>query len=216
MTDPRGASEDSLAAGDAIAAEILAELDPFRFDEAADPAEREECFRLRYRAILEFELAAAERFPDGLERDGFDIDAVHIIGRDGARAIATCRIVLPAPGRTLPLERAFGLELPDIDVVEWGRLVVDPDYRGDGHSVLMGLAARGWIATRALAYAAIVAATPKRLIGLFEALGFAVTVLGPPRRYWGDARYPILCDARPTIQRLEPLWLPHPDHPHPP
>jgi N-acyl-L-homoserine lactone synthetase len=200
----RGHRDEPLAAGDAIAADILAELEPFRFRETLDEGERQECFRLRYRAVVEFRLAPAESLSDGMERDEFDHDAVQIIGCDGARPIATCRLVLPAPGKELPAAHAFGFRLPGAtSAVEWGRVVVDPDYRGDGHSIFMGLAAQGWRSMRARGYSTCIAATPKRLIGLFEALGFTVTVLGPARRYWGDERYPILCAARPTIQQLE-------------
>jgi N-acyl-L-homoserine lactone synthetase len=204
----RGNRDDPLAAGDAIAAGILAELEPFRFREVVDDAEREECFRLRHRAVVEFRLAAAESAHEGIERDEFDPDAVQIIGCDGQRPIGTCRLVLPAPGRILPVVHAFGLRPSAAGaVVEWGRVVVDPDYRGDGHSIFMGLAAQGWLSMRARGYVAAIAATPKRLIGLFGALGFTVTVLGPARLYWGDERYPILCEARPTIRQLEARWL---------
>jgi N-acyl-L-homoserine lactone synthetase len=203
----RGTRADPLAVADAIATEMLAELEPFRFREAVDDAEREECFRLRYRAVAEFGLGPAESIADDLERDEFDPGAVQIIGRDDAVSIATCRLVLPAPGRILPAAHAFGIQLSGaVDVVEWGRVVVDPDYRGDGHSIFMGLAAQGWRSMRARGYVACIAATPKRLIGLFEALGFTVTVLGAPRSYWGEERYPILCAVRPTIERLELRW----------
>jgi N-acyl-L-homoserine lactone synthetase len=209
MTSPerRVDTGDAIAAADAIAADILAELEPFQFREAVAEAEEEECFRLRYRAVVEFELAAAETLPDGRERDAFDTGAVQIIGCDGPRAIATCRLLLPSPDRILPAARAFGVELPrGVDVVEWGRVVVEPDYRGDGHSIFLGLAAQGWRSMRARGYVACIAATPKRLIGLFEVLGFTVTVLGPPRHYWGDERYPILCDVLPAIERLDMRW----------
>jgi N-acyl-L-homoserine lactone synthetase len=203
----RGVPDDLLARGDAIADEILAELAPFRFREAVADAEREECFRLRYRAVVEFELAPADSIAGGMERDEFDSGAVQIIGCDGARPIATCRLVLPAPGRILPAAQAFGVELSDASAVaEWGRVVVDPDYRGDGHSIFMGLAAQGWRSMRARGLVACIAATPKRLIGLFEALGFTVTVLGPPRSYWGEERYPILCAVGPIVERLGPRW----------
>jgi N-acyl-L-homoserine lactone synthetase len=197
----------TFAVGDAIAAEILASLEPFRFAEATDEAAMTECFRLRHRALLEFDPAAAGVCPDAEELDEFDADAVQLIGRDHTRAIATSRLVLPSPGRLLPVEGAFGLEVSSGGrVVEWGRVVVDPAYRGDGHSVFMGLAAQGWVSMRARGYAAAIGATPERLVGLFEALGFAVTVLGPPRRYWGEERVPILCGALQSIERLETSW----------
>jgi N-acyl-L-homoserine lactone synthetase len=215
--DAPGAAET----GDAIAAEILSALAPMQFREAASEPERMECLRLRYRAVVEMRMAAAADFPNGLESDDFDASAIHILGLDDGRSIATSRIVLPLPGRSLPTEAAYGLRLPGAGVVvEFGRVVVDPGYRGDGHSVFMGLAARGWLSMRARGYTTAIGATPRRLIALFEALGITVTVLGEPRSYWGEERYPILCDSRPAIERLEREWLageggppPAPDEP---
>jgi N-acyl-L-homoserine lactone synthetase len=202
MSD-RDTSDRAIETGDAVADEILSGLDPFRFGEAADPAALSECFRLRYRAVPEFDPAAAGRFSSEEERDEFDSHAIQIIGRDGATPIATCRIVLPVAGQLLPMERAFGLALSlTSPMVEWGRVVVDPAYRGDGHSIFMGLAAQGWRTMRERGYTTAVGATPPRLVALFEALGFAVTSLGLARSYWGEPRVPILCEARPSVRGL--------------
>lgn len=207
-SSPAANAPGSAETGDAIAAEILSALAPMEFREAASEAERVECLRLRYRAVLELRLAVAEEFPEGLESDEFDASAIHIIGLHENRPIATSRIVLPIPGRQLPSEAAFGLRLSDAGgVVEFGRVVVDPDYRGDGHSVFMGLAARGWLAMRERGFTTVIGATPQRLIALFQALGISVTVLGESRRYWGEERFPILCDSRPAIARLSKEWL---------
>lgn len=188
-----GSAHDAAALRDDVAARILASLRPLRFREATSAPEREACLRLRYQAVIERRLATAESFPDGLESDGFDADAVHVLGSDGSRPIAASRIVLPAAGRPLPTEAAFGVQLPAAAViVEWGRIVVDPDYRGDGHRVFMGLAARCWLSTRARGYTTVIGATPKRLVAMFDALGFPVTVLGAARQYWGEERHPIL------------------------
>lgn len=209
MSQPASAEADPLAVGDAVAADLLAELEPLRFVEAADERECEEAFRLRYRAVIERGMAPAERFAAGLERDEFDAGAVQIVGWDGTRPIATCRLVLPTPGRPLPMEAAFGLEITGSGgMVEWGRVVVDPGYRGDGHSVLMGLAARGWLAMRARGFTTAVGVTPERLVSLFRALGFAVILLGPPQTHWGEERYPILCEGRTAIPGLDRLWGP--------
>jgi N-acyl-L-homoserine lactone synthetase len=206
--DTAGVSNELAAVGDAVAAEILAALEPMQFREAVDAREREACFRLRYRAVVEMRMAAVERFPDGVETDVFDADAIHILGTDADRVIATSRIVLPVSGTRLPTEAAFELQLACAGrVAEWGRAVVDPDYRGDGNSVFMGLAAQAWRSIRARGYTTVLGATSKRLIALFEALGFSVTVLGPSRMYWGEERYPILCDSGAAIRRLEQEWL---------
>jgi N-acyl-L-homoserine lactone synthetase len=203
-----GAGEDRLSLGDDLAATILEELQPLRFGEAEDLCEREACFRLRYRAVLEMGMAAAEQFPDGLEHDEFDAGAVQILGRDQVNIIATGRLVLPKSGGRLPAEQEFGLRLAGgLDVVELGRVVVDPGYRGDGHSVFMGLAAQAWLSMRARGFTAAIAATTQRMIRLLEAIGFTVTVLGPPLPYWGEERYPIICDGRPAIPGIERHWL---------
>lgn len=207
-SDESDAVDKGLTMGDDLAASILEDLDPLHFGEAVDPIEREECFRLRFRAVLEMEMATADRFPEGLERDEFDAGAVQILGRDQARIIATGRLVLPGHGRLLPTEQEFGLRLSgELEVVELGRVVVDPGYRGDGHSVFVGLAAQAWLSMRARGFTAAIASTPQRLIKLFEALGFTVTVLGPPRPYWGVERYPIICDGRPAIPGIQRHWL---------
>jgi hypothetical protein len=88
-----------------------------------------------------------------------------------------------------------------------GRVVVDPDYRGDGHSLLMGLVAQCWLSMRTRGYSTAIGATTRRLIALLEALGFPVEVLGPPRTYWGEERYPIFCGGRPAVSELKGEWL---------
>ncbi len=202
----------NVATGDAIAAEILASLEPMRFREAIDERERDACLRLRYHAVVEMAMATAETFPAGIESDEFDAGAIHILCTDEDRPIATSRLVLPVAGAMLPTEAAFGLRLADAGgIVEWGRVVVDPDYRGDGNSVFMGLAAQAWRSMRNRGYTTVLGATTKRLIALFEALGFSVTVLGEPRTYWGEERYPILCDSGSAIPRLAREWLAEPE-----
>ena len=52
--------------------------------------------------------------------------------------------------------------------------------------------ARFWLETRARGYTRIAAVAPQKVIGFYERLGFEVTVVGEPRWYWGDERYPIL------------------------
>ena len=206
----------ALTDGDAIARAILADLAPLEFGEARDAAEGAACLALRYRAVLEMRMAPAESWPDGLEHDAWDAEAVHVVGRHDRRPVATSRVLLPSAGRTLPTAAAFGLRLADPEgTAEWGRMVVDPAWRGDGHSVFLGLAAQSWLSMRARGFSRVIGATPRRLVALFDAIGFSVTVLGEPRRYWGEERVPILGEARPTIRRMEAEWLarPGPDEP---
>lgn len=196
-----------MALGDDLAASILESLAPLSFREAVDPQERQACFRLRYRAVQEFDARAAERLADGLEKDEFDPGAVQILGSAASGPIATCRLVLPEPGRRLPAEREFGLRISvDREIVELGRLVVDPGYRGDGHSILMGLAARAWLSMRARGFSTALGATPRRLVHLLDALGFQVSMLGPARMYWGEMRYPFLCEGGSAAPEIARRW----------
>ena len=214
MNQPTVERDAVLAAGDAIAADLLSQLQPMRFAEAINERERTEAFRLRYRAIAELGLASLQEYPHGLDCDDLDADATQIVGWDGETAVATLRIVQRSDGRALPVESAFSLDLASVEpVVEWGRLVVDPNYRGDGQSVLLGLAARAWISMRSLGFTTAVGATSKQIIALLEGIGFAITVLGPARMYLGAERYPILCEARASVTRLE-RHLSAPGEPH--
>ena len=200
--------DDRLLVGDALAREILDALAPLRFTEATGEGEREECFRLRYAAVRERAMADSERFPHGMERDDFDEAAIQILGWDGHIPIATCRVLTPASDRVLPIQTEFGIQLTAAGgIAEWGRLVVDPGYRGDGHSVILGLAAQGWMSMRDRGYSRVIAATTGRLIALFEALGFSITRLGPPREYWREERFPILFDGGATALGVEQEWL---------
>ena len=198
---------DLLEVGDAVAADLLTSLLPLRFDEVADEGERRAGYRLRYDAVVERALAEASRFPDGLEVDEFDDRAVHIVGWDGEVPVATCRLVLPAPGSPLPVEAAFGLTVPGAEsMVDWGRVVVAASHRGSDHTMFMGLAARGWLSMRARGFTTALASTPARLVELFAQLGFAVTVLGPPAVHWGEERHPILCEGRAAVPGLARNW----------
>lgn len=199
--------EDLLASGDAVVRKVLAKMAPLRFDPASDEGEREAAFRLRYRAVVERNMTAAERFPDGLERDDFDLRAIHVVGWDADRPVATCRLVLPNGGAALPLEQDFHIEVAAREqTVELGRMVIEREHRGAGHRMLIGLASRAWLCMRERGLTDVVAATPTRLAQLFGTLGFAVTVLGPPRMHWGEERIPFHCDGLATLSRIRHLW----------
>jgi N-acyl-L-homoserine lactone synthetase len=200
-------SRESNAIGRAVAADILDWLCPLRFDEASGETERREAFRLRYRAVVEGGMDRADRFPDGLEQDDHDVDAVQLIGWDGDQAVATCRLVFGQSGRPFPLETAFALTLPSRErTVEWGRVTIHSRRRGQGHRLVMGLAARGWLTMEALGATVAIGITPERLVAFFTTLGFPLTVLGPPRVYWGEERVPILCEGVQAAAALGRFW----------
>jgi N-acyl-L-homoserine lactone synthetase len=193
--------------GRAAAVDLLNWLSPLRFDEASSESERVEAFRLRYRAVVDTGMDSPDRFPDGIERDDHDADAVQVVGWDGDRAVATCRLVFARPDRLLPLETAFDLTLPSrVGLVEWGRVATDPSRRGEGHRLVMGLAARGWLAMETWGATVAIGVTPQRLVSFLGALGFPLTVLGPSRVYWGEDRVPVLCEAATAAAVIADVW----------
>lgn len=193
--------------GRAVAANLLDWLAPLRFEEASSESEQREAYRLRYRAVVDAGMDTSNRFPDGLERDAIDAEAVQIVGWDGDRAVATCRLVFARNGRPFPLETAFALSLPSRDrTVEMGRVAIDPRRRGEGHRLVMGLAARTWLAMEARGATVAIGVTPERLVAFFSTLGFPITVLGPPRVYWGEERVPILCEGVRAAAALGRIW----------
>jgi N-acyl-L-homoserine lactone synthetase len=200
-------SQQSHAMGHAVAADLLSWLSPLRFDEAASESERREAYRLRYRAVVECGMDTADRFPDGLESDEHDAAAVQVVGWDGDQAVATCRLVFEQSGRPFPLETEFDLTLPSRErTVEWGRVAIDSGRRGEGHRLMMGLAARGWMAMEARGATVAIGVTPERLVAFLSTLGFPLTVLGPPRMYWGEERVPVQCEGARAVVAIGQLW----------
>lgn len=109
-----------------------------------DAAARDEVFRLRHAVYCEelgYEDPAA--FPDGLERDAYDDDAVFALlrQRDGGRAMACVRLILDVDGRgrPFPFEQvcAGRLDLSRFDPAafirhtagEISRLAIHRDFR---------------------------------------------------------------------------------------
>ena len=92
-------------------------------------------------------------------------------------------------------------------MVEWGRMVIDPEYRGGDRGVLMGLGARGWLAMRGLGFTVAIGATPVSLVELFDSLGLGVTVVGPSQLHWGEERCLIVCEGRLAIPGIERVYL---------
>ena len=195
------AHHDGLARLDDLAARLLGDTTPLRVGIARTEAERIECYRLRYDAVVRRRWADPADYPDGLERDAYDDVALHLVGWLGDRLAATARLVLPRPGIRLPTEEAFGDTIePAGRVADLGRMTVAKDVRG-GQNPLVSLLALGWRTARENGALALCAALTRSMTRLYDALGIPVAVVGPPRRYWGRDRYPIVfdADARPRI-----------------
>jgi hypothetical protein len=189
---------------DLLAADILARYD-YRFTVAADEAERDVAYRLRYRAVVEQGWAPAAAFPDGRDRDAFDEGAVHIVGWDGEAAVATGRLVLPP--RPLPTEEVCGITVePRGRVADVGRMTVASRHQSTGHAAFLALLARLYLEVRARGYEVACGLMSARARSLMRLLGVQIEVLGDERPYCGDARAPVRFTVVGSSTSLTTRW----------
>jgi N-acyl-L-homoserine lactone synthetase len=180
---------------DTVAESFLDAARPYEFRRAASPSETESGLRLRYRVAAARGWVSIEDIPDGIERDPFDDEAIHIGGWEGGEIVATMRLLFGSPTRRLPVEELFELDLgAGTPVVEWGRISVAPEYRSPDHRVFWGLLARGWLEGRARGFSVVAGIASTGMVARYRSAGFPVRVLGEPRLHWGEDRYPILMD----------------------
>ena len=188
---------------DALGRRVVAAAAPLAFRRARSEGELEAVFRLRYRVCVDRGWVKAEELPDGVERDAYDERAIHLTAWDGERLAALCRIVLPEPGRRLPVEATFDLVLePPGQVVDLGRVAVADTYRGNDRRVLSGLVGCAWLEARSLGFHDCSGVASKPMLELYRRAGLEMTVLGPPRLSWGEWRMPIQIDVVRTAERV--------------
>ena len=94
--------------------------------------------------------------------------------------MGTLRLVLPMPGKRLPVEEAFDLAVePAGEVVDVGPAVVAPGLGSErARQVADGLVAQAWFETRARGYLVMAAIASSRLAERYRALGLDVEVIG--------------------------------------
>jgi hypothetical protein len=111
--------------------------------------------------------------------DAFDARALQICAWDGETLVGTLRLVLPVPGKRLPLEQEFGLAVePAGEVVELCAPLVTPEWSGQPRRrVEDGLVAQAWFETRARDYRVMAAAVSPQLAARYGALGLGVEPL---------------------------------------
>ncbi|NYJ05108.1 hypothetical protein [Petropleomorpha daqingensis] len=189
---------------DGLAARLLA-ASPYRFTVADGPDDRSTAYRIRATASIEAGWAAPDAFPDGMERDGFDAAAVHVLGWDGADPVCTGRLVLP-PG-PLPTEVATGLVVePQGRVVDVGRMAVLRSHQTFGHGVFLVLLCRLYREARAAGFefACGMMAPPAR--SLVDRLGLRLEQLGPERVHHGQLRAPVRFVLASNVAPLVDRW----------
>jgi hypothetical protein len=176
------------AALDGLVTRLLA-MSPFDYRVAADDSERALAYRLRGRTVLDRGWARPEDLPDGQEHDEYDSSAVQVIGWDGDRPMCTGRLVFPP---VLPTERACGIVVePRGRVVDVGRMCVARSHQSRQHAAFLGLMCHLYLQTRAHGYAVACGMMSAPACALVRYLGLELEILGPERRYWNEARYPV-------------------------
>jgi hypothetical protein len=152
---------------------------PFDYRVAGGDSEREIAYRLRGSAVIDRGWCTASDLPGGMERDGYDDRAIHVIGWDGHVAMSTGRVVLP-PG--LPTEEACGLVVePRGGVVDVGRMCVAPSHQSLEHAAFIGLMCRLYLVMREQGFrfaCGMMSAPARAMMGLF---GLQLEILGPER-----------------------------------
>ena len=191
-----------LAALDHLSERLLLAAGGLRVAVAATAPERDAILALRYRQVVEGGWVRAEELPGGLERDEHDARALQIGAWADDALVGAMRLVFPAPGERLPVEKAFDLNIePRGAVVEAGRLVVSHQHRGDpAHACWGALFACAWLTMRARGFGVLGGAASPRMVARLRTLGLPFEILGSPRPYWGEPRVPVRLDpagARP-------------------
>jgi hypothetical protein len=188
---------------DGLVARVLATY-PFRFTVAVDEGDRVTGYRIRA-AVLAAAGWPAHTLPGGVERDGFDDAAVHVLGWDGTEAVCTGRLVLP--GESLPTEQACGITVePAGRVVDVGRMSVLPSRQSLEHAVLVALLCRLYLEMRNRGFAVACGMMSPRARRLVRLLGLQLEELGADRPYWGEPRAPVRFELTTNSSTISRRW----------
>ncbi len=197
----------ALQALDSLAASLVEKAAPIRFSIAQTPAEREAAYRLRCQALIDRGAVDPEVFPDGLERDEHDDRAIQALGWSDGRAVATGRLVLPAPGMLLPTEQAFGLTIePRGQVVDIGRFTVLRELAQKENRFFIGLLGFCWLEAHRRGYIRVCGTASPGMLRHYRRIGFIVTELAPPHTYYGEERFPCWYDVVGSVTVLLNKW----------
>jgi hypothetical protein len=180
-----------IAALDELAGQLLLRAGA-RIGVAHTVAELLAVHRLRYEHLTRGR-PRGEDPPDGLEPDVDDDRALQLGAWRGSELLGTMRLVLPVPGRPIPTERAFELDVePRGEVVDVGRLLLGDALRDDpAHRVWGGLFGLAWQEARAREYTVLAGVTSASELERYRSLGLSFEVLGPARPFGGTESHPV-------------------------
>lgn len=201
----RARAHPGVSALDGLSERLLAAADGLDVALATTESQEDAIYRLRHRQVVEHGWVNVAELPHGTERDGYDSAALHVGAWKGDALVGAMRLVLPRPETRLPVEAGFDIRIePAGGVVEAGRLVIAPEYRGDaGHAAWGALFARAWLAMRAEDFSLLCGAASPLMVERLRTLGLPFEVVGPPRTYWGVERLPVRLDPA----KGRPRWF---------
>jgi N-acyl-L-homoserine lactone synthetase len=166
------------------------------FGLAETEADRQAVFRLRCAAIVESGWIEREAYPDGVESDEDDDEAVLVVARVAGEIVGTIRVIVePSRVEKLLEEALIARRFSPDDTLFCGRLTVERTNRFRSWEVILGLYAqvvrialeRG--AVRLISFAAENAIRYQRFRGV------PLKIAGPPRIDTGVLRWPVVFDA---------------------
>ena len=187
-SEARARALDSL---DKVASLLLASAAPIEVDIVRSPEDLIATYRMRHDFLVSTGCADCSQMAGGVEKDVYDDHALHLAAKHDGSVMGTIRLVFPQEGGLLPAEAYFGFRIEPVgEVVEPGRLVVVPEFRGDRHRVSGALLARSWVEMRSRGYYICGGAASRKLISVYENMGFTIEILGKPLVYGGQERFP--------------------------
>lgn len=196
-----GNDEAALARLDAICARLVERARPVTFRLVADAADFDAAARLRGHAVLDHGWLDEEQLIDGREVHADDARAAHLLAVQEGAVVGTARIVLPAEGHLMPMERMHDVRLPD-GTVELGRVVVMHPRPREQRTVTAGLLGWAWLETRRRGYVRVAGSVTPSVIRLYRRMGISSSVVGKPVFSQGEERVPVVIEPQQLIETL--------------
>jgi N-acyl-L-homoserine lactone synthetase len=170
--------------------------DELTFGTAETDAERRAAYELRYTAIVESRWKRPDSFPERIERDADDEDAVHLVSRLSGQVVGTMRLIVE-PSRVGELLRQH--ELDQLyhagDTMFVGRLTVARPHRSRSREVTVGLYAELIRVASERGIRRAITFLAENAVRFYRRQGFPLKLVGPPREDTGVERRPAVFDV---------------------
>lgn len=187
-----------------LANELISKGHPVHFSRAETQEQQSAIFAQRCSIILSRGWAEASEFPNDLERDEYDDDAVQIQGRFEQSLVASARLILPPINRPLPVEANHGIELkPAGEYAEIGRTIVcTKDTRLPRQRLFAALLGFALMQMTDASCFRAVASANRSVLRLYRRLGIAAEILGPSVDVGGEERFPVSFDVLSSAKQV--------------